>query len=314
MGRHGGLSALIVASVLGIATAAVAGESLALLTELRLGQGRVEVKMAATGQWQPAAPLLSLAHGDAVRATGNASAVLVFSDGRGSVRVTTANSPLILEAKAGGESKLQKTLVLLQESLGFLKAVKKPETTLIRLGTRAAPDSLLLVSPRETAVLPGSLIFEWRGAALSGYTVRVLSPSGVIFERPNLPRPLFRYPADASRLSPGVRYTWQVRAGSEMQEAWFLVVDEPEARRVQEALGELQTAVEPDARITVAALKGALLRRRGLNHDARRLLLEAIQQDPEEPALHLLLGDLYARAGLSSLASDAYGESERLLR
>lgn len=231
MGKHGRAVGILIVGLLGagLTAPAVAEESLALLAELKIGQGRVEVRRAATGQWQPAGPLLSLAHRNTVRATGLASAVLVFSDGRGALRVTAANSPMIVEAKAGSESKLAKALALLQESLGFLKALRKSETSFVPLGTRAAPDALLLVSPKETRVLPGELTFEWRGASRSWYTVRVLGPSGVIFERLNLPRPLFTYPPDGPLLSAGVRHTWQVWAGNEMQEVAFLVLDEREA-------------------------------------------------------------------------------------
>ena len=49
-------------------------ETSAVITELKPGRGRVEVKPAAGGDWKPARPLLALRAGDALRTSDNASA------------------------------------------------------------------------------------------------------------------------------------------------------------------------------------------------------------------------------------------------
>jgi Tfp pilus assembly protein PilF len=49
-----------------------------------------------------------------------------------------------------------------------------------------------------------------------------------------------------------------------------------------------------------------------LFHDARETLTEAIAADSDEPTLHFLLGEIYEKTGLKSLAGAEYGEAEFL--
>jgi len=88
------ISGGIVAAVV-VLTAALAWaqEPLAVLTEMQIKGGKVEVKTAAEPDWQTPKPLLSLRPGDQVRVTGGGRAVLVFTGGRGTQVVTQTNSP-----------------------------------------------------------------------------------------------------------------------------------------------------------------------------------------------------------------------------
>ncbi len=78
--------------------AALAEEPIAVLTEIRVGQGEVRVKFAAEADWTAPLPLLSLRSGDQIRATQNAAAVLMFAGGQGTVTVSAANSPYKVQA------------------------------------------------------------------------------------------------------------------------------------------------------------------------------------------------------------------------
>ena len=117
--------------------------------------------------------------------------------------------------------------------------------------------------------------------------MRLVGPSGPVVERREVTGPRWAYPADAPALAPNVRHTLQVTAtGQPTQEAWFEVVD---AAR-------------------------ALLAREGLLHDARRVVVAALDADRDEPTLHLLLGDLYTRTGLGDLAAESFDEAQFLLK
>ena len=61
-----------------------------------------------------------------------------------------------------------------------------------------------------------------------------------------------------------------------------------------------------------AAQGAALLISNELYHDAREILTEAVKSDPDEPTLHFLLGDVYDKTGLKTLAADEYGEADVL--
>ncbi|RPI01963.1 MAG: hypothetical protein EHM71_15795, partial [Zetaproteobacteria bacterium] len=86
--RYVFLGALLVAPAGGFA--ASPGDPVALLTEIRPGQGEVRVKQATDADWKAPLPLLSLRPGDQIRATRNATAVLMFVGGHGTLTVGAA--------------------------------------------------------------------------------------------------------------------------------------------------------------------------------------------------------------------------------
>jgi Tfp pilus assembly protein PilF len=63
-----------------------------------------------------------------------------------------------------------------------------------------------------------------------------------------------------------------------------------------------------------AVMRAGLLAREGLLHDARRVVVAALDTDRDEPTLHLLLGDLYTRTGLADLAAESFDEAQFLLK
>jgi predicted Zn-dependent protease len=64
---------------------------------------------------------------------------------------------------------------------------------------------------------------------------------------------------------------------------------------------------------TAVILRAALLARRGLLHDARLQVADALTRRPEEPTLHFLLGELTTRQGLPQEAMEAFAEARFLL-
>lgn len=162
----------------------------------------------------------------------------------------------------------------------------------------------------------GARLREWLGSRFARHTVRLAGPSGPVVDRREITGPRWEYPADAPALAPNVRYTLQVTSGGlPAQEAWFEVVDAARARAVAGDLTgleqELGPAVSPTSR---AVMRAGLLAREGLLHDARRVVVAALDADRDEPTLHLLLGDLYTRTGLADLAAESFDEAQFLLR
>jgi predicted Zn-dependent protease len=64
---------------------------------------------------------------------------------------------------------------------------------------------------------------------------------------------------------------------------------------------------------TAAILRAGFLARRGLLHDARLRVADALARRPDEPTLHFLLGELSARQGLPQEAMEAFAEARFLL-
>ena len=291
---------------------AQSAETAAVITELKPGRGRVEVK-AAGGDWKPARPLLALRAGDMVRASDDAKTAVLLSGGRGTMRIEGPNGAFTVPAAAAA-GQGQRARALVEASLGFLAGTTRESSQAV-LATRSATRPPIIVSPRNGRVLPEPLAFEWLGSRFSHYTVRLVGPAGPVVDRREVTGARWSYPADAPPLTAGTRYTLQVVAGSQpAQEAWFEVVDAERAREVASDLAgleqELGPAVSPTSR---AVLRAGLLAREGFLHDARRVVVAGLAADRDEPTLHQLLGDIYTRTGLTDLAAESFDEASYLL-
>jgi hypothetical protein len=296
------------------ATHAQGSETAGVITEIKVGRGKVQVKPAGVQDWRPAGPLLALRAGDHVRATEDATAVILLIGERGGVRVDAATSPYVVPPIKVEEGKAQKARALLEASLNFLSAAAK-ELPRGVLSTRGGPKPPAILTPRNGLVLPNSLTFEWHGSRFSRYTIKVVGPNGVLLERTDFAGTRFDYPPEAPPLTSGVRYSFQVIAtGHPPQQVWFELLNFLKARAVQRDLEGFEHALRsivPEN--SLVALKVGLLLREGLIHDARLVLTSALTKDPDEPTLHLLLGNLYLRTSLPDMAAESYDEAKFLL-
>jgi len=306
---------LAIASI-GMALGAARGqtaETLGMITEIKNSRGAVEVKTAGA-DWRPATPLNALRAGGQLRASADASAFVMLSGGRGTIRIAAANSPYTVAAGPADPSKAHKAQTLLTASLGFLAGGPKEPPKAV-LSTRSVSRLPEIVTPRNEPVLPDALVFEWLGTPFSRYTVRILDPGGVILEKKGVAGARLAYPSDAPALRSGVRYRLQVEApGHPPFETWFEVVDAERAAAVRDDLKQLETALGPGVPPgSLAVVKGGALASQGLFHDARLVVLAALVRDPDEPALHTLLGNLYLKTNLPELAAESLDEAEALL-
>jgi len=306
-------AALAGALVLALPPLASAADPVGVLTEIRAERGRVEVKRAGETDWKPAQPLLALRPGDQIRATGEARASLVFTGGRGAKAVSAANSPFTVQPPtAAGTS--DKVRALVGGVTDFLVG-KQKDLAYLPLSVRAVrPPRVAQLEPRETKLLPGAVTFEWSGSDTLRYKIRVLGPQGIFWEQANLPRKPVVYPASAPALEPAVRYFWQLETeGQPVQQAEFQILPAVEAKRVRESLDILVAASLPGyPPSSVALMRAGYVLRDGLYADARRELLTALAGDPDEPTLHLLLGQVYDTIGLGELAQSEFMEARDL--
>ena len=291
-----------------------AQEPLAVLTEIQIKRGKVEVRSGGGPDWQTPRPLLSLGPGDQVRVTGEARAVLVFTGGRGTQVVTAANSPFTVQAQAG-DGVSDRARAIMGNVTSFLLGQQREKTyqSLSVRSVRAQPP--LILAPRDTRVLPGTIAFEWAGSDRLTYRVRVLGQGGgVVWEQGDLQRRTLAYPPTAPPLVAGQRYTWELETREHgVQRASFDVAQPADASRVKEALASLTPEAARDyPAATLSLMRAGLLFQETLYADARRELVTAMASHPEEATLHLLLGHVYARTGLRQLAANEFDEAEAL--
>jgi hypothetical protein len=303
------LVAMLVAATSAVAEPRDVG---AMITEIKAGRGRIEVRGPEARQWRPAGPLLALRVGDRLRATEDAAAVVVLAGRRGSVRVDAARSPFVVTA-APAESKLQKAFLLLEGGLGFLGSTAR-ETPRPVLSTRSLGRPPVILSPRGGPVIADALTIEWQGPSSARYRLRVASPSGTVLERSDLTGGRLVYPADAPALVAGTVYTVELFGGpTRVDETRFEVADGPRADELRRDLRDVAQALGPDVPASSrAVLQAGVLASRGFLHDARRVVVAALATDADQPSLHALLGDLYARTGLAREADAAHERARAL--
>ena len=284
----------------------------AMITEIKAGRGRIEVRGPGASDWRPAGPLLALKVGDSLRATEDAAAVVVLAGRRGTVQVDAGSSPFVVTA-APAESKLQKAFLLLEGGLGFLGSSPR-ETPKPVLSTRSTARPPVILSPRTGPVMPGDLQLEWQGYQFARYAIRVTGPSGIALERTGLTGGRLAYPADAPALVPGAAYTLELYSGQTRVDATrFEIADRPRADGVRRDLREIEQALGPDVPPSSrAVVQAGFLASRGFLHDARAVVVTALASDSDQPSLHALLGDLYERTGLQREADEAHDQARLL--
>ncbi len=308
--RFAALAAAVCLSLPGWARAA---DPVAVLTELRMERGQVQVKRAGESQWAVPQPLLALRPGDQLRAAGEGRAVLVFTGGRGVQSVSASNSPFTVEAPASGGSS-EKLRGVLGSVADFLVG-KQKDLNYLPLSVRAVhPPRVLPLSPRDTRLVSAPVVFEWSGSDSLRYRIQVSGPQGLLWEGVNLPRKPLTYPASAPALSPGVRYSWQVQAaGQPAQRTEFEILAPDDAARAREAMDLITPVALPgSSRSSVAVMRAGWLFQQQLYADSRRELIVALAADPDEPTLHVLLGQVYERIGLGEMATREFIEARDL--
>jgi hypothetical protein len=302
----GGLVAIGLLLLQGVAWAA---EPVAVLTEIRMGQGEVQVKFVGEADWMAPQLLLALQPGDQLRAAGDGQAVVVFIGGHGAQTVSSANSPFTIQAPTG-ETSAENLRGVLASVMQFLLGQRR-EATYQPLTVRKTLQPPVILSPRESRLLPGPVTFEWAGSDRPRYSIRVLGPQGLLWEQADLPRQPISYPQAAPALRAGARYTWELAAkGYPVQRAQFELLPSAEAARIQAALALFEPGMLVSyPQNTLVLLRAGLLLREGLYYEARQELLAGIATAPEEPTLYLLLGRVYERVGLKDLAAEAFAEA-----
>jgi len=307
----GAVAWLLVALAVLAPTWAVAADAVAVLTEIRPGTGEVRIKRSEDADWTAPRALQGLRPGDQVRVTADGRATLAFTGGAAQ-SVTAANSPFTVQA-ARGQTGTDRAKGLMAGVTQFLLGQPKPPTYQA-LSVRAGGPAPRILAPRDTRVLPGPLVFEWAGPPRPDYAVHLMGTQGMVWEQGGVPRRPLPYPAAAPPLVAGGHYSWTLDIpGQASQQAQFDVIPEADAARIRAALADL-AAPSPsgDGDSPLAIMRAGLFFEEGLYAEARRELMVAIAQDPDEPTLRQLLGYVYDRVGLIDLAAQEFEEADFL--
>ncbi len=289
---------------------------------------RLRVKAAGESDWKKPQPLLALKPGDQLQVQGDARVVVLFHAGGGTKAITPENSPFAIAAPAPAAANDQIRTVIARVVQFLLGKQDPPQDSRLRtLGSRLVGDSgvpamlltgaPLIVSPRNTRLFPGRPTFEWEGSDKLQYTLRVIGPEGVVWEKENPWLRSVKYPWTpwTTPLTPGVPYHWELKAQGWYPEerSQFEILTDAEAARIREALAALDRA-EGYSSGTLIVMRAALLFEEGLYDEARRKVEAAVAAQPDEPNLRFLQGHVYQRIGLNGKAAEAFDRAKALMR
>lgn len=289
---------------------AQAQEAVAVITEIKLNRGDVQIRFPGKKAWEKPGLLQSVYLGTQIQASKDATAVVLFTEGTRTVTVDERNSPF--EVKAAETKGVQKGSGV-REVANMLMGKKKPPTY-VALAVRGGKHPPVLISPRNTKLMTDSPTLQWMGMERQPGTVKLYGPEGLLWSAENIALTQIKYPSSAPRLKPGAEYSWIIeKKGFAPEKAPFKLLTPEEAQTVKERMASLN-APEGVSKTTLSILKSTLLVSQELFHEAREVLTEAVNADPDEPTLHFLLGEVYEKTGLKNLAMDEYSEAEFLAK
>jgi hypothetical protein len=290
-----------------------AAEPVAVIIEIHLGGGQVQVRRSGEASWRPAQSLLSLRADDEITIVKDASITVVFRGARGTKVFTQADSPITVASEEANASSAR-IRVVWNALFQFLTGARHDLDRVPIFVRQGPPPRVAIRSPLGGRVLPGPLRFEWTGCERSGCRVRVTGPQGTVWMITDVREGGMVYPTDGPALIAGVRYRWELEAPNvPRQHASFELLSTDEADGVRNALAILDSNETPGASPTsLAVLRGAYLIQTRLYSDARRELSSALAANPAEPTLHYLQALLYERMGLADLAAQEYSAAQRL--
>jgi hypothetical protein len=316
MRAHLGWIAIMLVLVLGGPALAQSAEPVAVLTEVKKGgsDGEIRVKLSGKDEWRAPQPLMSLTNGDEIRVKGSAARAVIVYTGGASTTVTASNSPFkVTRPTASGSTGRQVASIFGSMAQFLLGKEKEPVYT--QLSTRSLKkDSdvqLVILSPRETRLLPEQVKFAWTGGPDSSkYAIRVFGP-GVRWTQEDLANKPVVYPATAPKLQAGVRYLWEVRTAEALPErAQFELVSDQEWQRIKQQLAEIKPVAGSPTTATLARV--TVLFQERLYQSALEELTTAIAADKTEPNLQFMLGHVYDRMGLREQAAAAFDHAQKL--
>lgn len=287
-----------------------AQEAVAVITELKFNRGDIQLRASSGAAPAKPAVLQSLYTGNVIQTSGDAVAVVFFTDGSRTVAVDEKNPNFEIKA---GQNKNSPAGSKIREVAGLLLGKKKPPTY-VALSVRGKPQPPTLLSPRNTKLSNDAPTFQWMGMDQQPGSVKVFGPQGVIWSADNINLTKIAYPASAPRLQPDVEYAWVIeKRGFAVNRVSFKLLRSADADAIKDRLAEL-SSVSGASKTTLAVLKANLLMSKELFHDGREVLIEAIAADADEPTLHFVLAELYDRIGIKNLAGEEYTEAEYLAK
>ena len=308
--RVGSIAILFVLLFGGVALASAA-EPVAVITEIKRGApgGEVRIKAAGEDEWRAPQPLMSLNAGDEIRVKGDTAKAVIVYTGGATQTITKENSPFKISVVSAAQRRRVASVFggVAQFLLG-----KEKEPVYIQLSTRSIKKDgdaqLVILSPRETRLLPNQVKFAWAGPEAGKYQIRVYGPNGVTWTAEDVGKQPVLYPASAPKLVAGVRYRWELKTTDTLPErAQFEIVPDAEWKRISAQLNEIKTK---DTTSTLVRVKVLFDER--LYQSAREELEAAIAKDKTEPNLQFMLGHVYDRMGLREQAAEAFDIAQKL--
>lgn len=285
-------------------------DAVAVITELKLNRGDIQISVPGKQTLEKPAVLQSLYQGSKIQASKDALAVVLFTDGMKTVTVNEKNSPYEIRPPAGKGSPASAKV---SEVANLLLGKKRPPTY-VPLAVRGKGQAATLLTPRNTKLMTDAPTLQWMGMDRQPGTVRVYGPEGLLWSAEDIALTQIKYPASAPRLKPGVEYSWTIeKKGFSLEKVRFSLLTPQEIQAVEEKTAAVNAAAGL-SKTTLAIVKANFFVSQDLFYDARETLTEAVNADPDEPTLHFLLGELYEKSGLKNLALDEYGEAEFLAK
>lgn len=313
--RSAALALCLAAMAAALSSVPAAADPFAIIASVK---GRVQVARPSAAP-QHATFGRPLERGDQVIVAPGSSATVYLSDGN--VIELGEKSTITIGGKASS-----KTTAGAELPGGVYSQVSKFVTSgsrasgLVAMSTMrgGAENSPIIEQPRKTDIMNDRPAFRWRAVpGATHYRVTLSGDAGDLWTH-ELAATSLDYPSDAKPLARDGDYLWKVEAFGDQgpirdESSVFHVIAADAATTVQ---GDLKRIADSAGAATPAGyfLAGSYLSGLGLYGDALHQFLELSQLNPDSPAPHEALGNVYRTVGLMDLAAAEFQKALELTR
>jgi hypothetical protein len=292
-----------------------AGEALAILITC---QG--EVLVHRDGEAIKGTFGMQLNDGDEIQTGTGASADIMFQNGN-VIQIAGGSKMLVKESRPTPGAAAPRASVGdqgFQTVQNFIKLKdREGSSSMARLRSGDKIPEIRAESPSQTRIRDGHPTFRWSASkAITELRLTVYNEEGVHWEYDINAVSSVEYPADAAVLVPGVSYSWAVETTDPLQfpplrsaNAFFEVLASEDAMALATALSQTDKQEMP-SQSAYHLVRASLFYNYQLMGDAITETRQAVALDSDNPILQSILAHLYAEAGLTDEAIEAY---DRLL-
>lgn len=271
------------------------------VAEITSVEGQVFIKKKGNAKWEGLATIWALNEGDSVKTGENSHLTFFYLTGQ-DIQLGGQDSCIV---RAPNQPKpFSERVVGLWQSI--INTATQPKH-----GIRGSDKPPVLIYPLSGKLLSNTPAFAWLASAPGEvYWIKLHKDNGSVVWKKTMPDTIFNYPTDTPPLSDGKKYRLEI--GRETRDSWedrrfFTIASAEEKKKIQVLWQEIQKTYPPQYPndVTAAIVYATVLLQEHFYTEARHIVQQALQLQPNNAKLRSMLNHIYYTAGSDVLVAPA---------